>query len=193
MEGWEQNRIDRILQGDADLYGEIISAYKKAVFSMCYRMVYQHQEAEDLSQEVFLKAYRNLGKYNREMKFSTWILSITKNTCIDYLRKTRVEGVPLEEGLHSREAPISAEEAYLYQEQKREIERAIAALPEEYRLLIILYHQQGQSYKEIARMENLPMSLVKNRLYRGRKMLKEKLDSVKKEGSPWTAEAVKNI
>jgi len=193
LEGWEKNIIDRILQGDAHLYGEIINAYKSAVFSMCYRMVYQRQEAEDLSQEVFLKAYRSLGKYNREMKFSTWILSITRNTCIDYLRKARGDRVPLEEGIKTREVPISAEEAYLYKEQKREIEEAIRSLPEEYRLLILLYHQQGLSYKEIANVENLPMSLVKNRLHRGRKMLKEKLGPVKKEGSPWTAEAVKNI
>lgn len=193
MESSEINRIERILQGDAQLYGEIISAYKNAVFSLCYRMVYQKQEAEDLSQEIFLKAYRNLGKYNRKMKFSTWILSIARNTCIDYLRKTRAESVPLEEGIKTNEAPISAEEAYLYKEQKQEIEEAIRALPEEYRLLIILYHQQGQSYKEITEMLNLPMSLVKNRLHRGRKMLKEQLRPMKEEGSPWTAEAVKNI
>ncbi len=193
MENTEINRINRILQGDTQLYGEIISAYKNAVFSMCYRMVYQKQEAEDLSQEVFLKAYRNLGKYNPKMKFSTWILSITKNTCIDYLRKARGEDLPLEEGIKTGQAPISAEEAYLYKEQKREIEAAIRSLPEEYRLLIILYHQQGQSYKEISEILNMPMSLVKNRLHRGRKMLKEGLRPMKEEGSPWTAEAVKNI
>ena len=193
MESSEINRINRILQGEPQLYGEIISAYKNAVFSLCYRMVYQKQEAEDLSQEVFLKVYRNLGKYNQKMKFSTWILSIARNTCIDYLRKNRGENVPLEEGIRTSEVPISAEEAYLYKEQKQEIERAISALPEEYRLLITLYHQQGQSYKEITEILNMPMSLVKNRLHRGRKMLKEQLRPIKEEGSPWTAEAVKNI
>lgn len=193
MESSEINRINRILQGEPQLYGEIISAYKNAVFSLCYRMVYQKQEAEDLSQEVFLKVYRNLGKYNQKMKFSTWILSIARNTCIDYLRKNRGENVPLEEGIRTKEVPISAEEAYLYKEQKQEIERAISALPEEYRLLITLYHQQGQSYKEITEILNMPMSLVKNRLHRGRKMLKEQLRPIKEEGSPWTAEAVKNI
>ena len=193
MESSEINRINRILQGDTQLYGEIISAYKSAVFSLCYRMVYQKQEAEDLSQEIFIKAYRNLDKYNPKMKFSTWILSISRNTCIDYLRKKRVENLPLEEGIKTGEGPLSAEEAYLYKEQKLEIEQAIGSLPEEYRLLIILYHQQGQSYKEIAEILNMPMSLVKNRLHRGRKMLKEKLRPIKKEGSPWTAESVKNI
>jgi len=193
LESSEINRINRILQGEPQLYGEIISAYKNAVFSLCYRMVYQKQEAEDLSQEVFLKVYRNLGKYNQKMKFSTWILSIARNTCIDYLRKNRGENVPLEEGIRTKEVPISAEEAYLYKEQKQEIERAISALPEEYRLLITLYHQQGQSYKEITEILNMPMSLVKNRLHRGRKMLKEQLRPIKEEGSPWTAEAVKNI
>jgi len=193
LENSEANKINRILQGDTQLYGEIISAYKNAVFSLCYRMVYQRQEAEDLSQEVFLKAYQNLDKYNQKMKFSTWILSIGRNTCIDYLRKKRGESVPLEEGIKAGEPPISAEDAYLYKEQKREIEQAIQSLPEEYRMLIILYHQQGQSYKEIAEILHMPMSLVKNRLHRGRKMLKEELSTIIKEGSPWTAEAVKNI
>lgn len=193
MESSEINKINRIIKGETQLYGEIISAYKNAVFSLCYRMVYQRQEAEDLSQEIFIKAYGNLSKYNQKMKFSTWILSIAKNTCIDYLRKKRLESVPLEEGYQTGTAPLSAEDAYLYKEQQWEIEEAIASLPEDYRILIILYHQQGQSYKEIAEILNLPMSLVKNRMHRGRKMLKEQLGPMKKEGSPWTAEAVKNI
>jgi RNA polymerase sigma-70 factor, ECF subfamily len=193
LEGWEKDVVNRILQGDAHSYEEIITAYKNAVFSLCYRMVYQKQEAEDLSQEVFLKAYRSLGKYDRGMKFSTWILTIARNTCIDYLRRRKEKNLPLEEGLKAGEAPISAEEAYLYKEQQREIEAAIERLPGEYRLLIILYHQQSRSYKEIAAILDLPMTIVKNRLYRGRKMLKEELDPIRKEGSPWTAEAVKNI
>ncbi len=182
--------VKEVLQGRSEAFRELVSRYKRAVYSLCYRMVQNNEEAEDLSQEVFIKVYQYLGKYDEDYKFSTWILKIATNTSIDYLRKKKVDTVPLEEGIESKQEMASAESIYFHQSNKALIEKMIKELPEEYRLLIILYHQQGLSYKEIADNVNIPMSKVKNRLHRARNILKEQLKSIKEEETQWTAKQV---
>ncbi len=182
--------VKEVLQGRSEAFRELVSRYKRAVYSLCYRMVQNNEEAEDLSQEVFIKVYQYLEKYDESYKFSTWILKIATNTTIDYLRKKRVDTVPLEEGIESKQEMASAESIYFHQSNKELIEKMIKELPEEYRLLIMLYHQQGLSYKEIAENVNIPMSKVKNRLHRARNILKEQLKSIKEEETQWTAKQV---
>ena len=182
--------INEVLQGRTEAFREIVARYKKAVFSLCYRMVQNHEEAEDLSQEVFIKVYQYLTKYDTSFKFSTWILKIATNTSIDYLRKKKVDTIPLEEGIETKQDMASAESIYFHQDNKRLIDKMIQSLPQEYRLLIILYHQQGLSYKEIADSVNIPMSKVKNRLHRARSILKEELKTIKEEEAQWTAKQV---
>jgi len=183
MSDWEI--IQQILQGNSELFREIVGRYKKAVYSLCYRMLKNNEEAEDLSQEVFIKTYNYLGKYDPSYKFSTWILKIATNTTIDYLRKKKVETLPLEEEIATKQEGVSAEAVYFHHHNKDLIQEAINQLPTDYRTLIVLYHQYGLSYKEIADSVNLPMSKVKNRLHRGRSLLKEKLSSIKEEGAQW--------
>lgn len=182
--------VKEVLQGRSEAFRELVSRYKRAVYSLCYRMVQNNEEAEDLSQEVFIKVYQYLGKYDEGYKFSTWILKIATNTSIDYLRKKKVDTVPLEEGIESKQEMASAESIYFHQSNKSLIDKMIKELPEEYRLLIILYHQQGLSYKEISDNVNIPMSKVKNRLHRARNILKEQLKSIKEEETQWTAKQV---
>lgn len=181
--------VTMILQGDASSFQELVSRYQKPVFGICYRMMRQREEAEDLSQEVFIKAYRYLGQYNHEHKFASWILKIATNTCIDAIRKKRVETLPLDEEIKTNQEDVSAEKAFLQEEAHREIEAAIGSLPPDYRMVVLLYHHHGQSYQQIADQLEIPMSMVKNRLFRARKMLKESLKKLKEE-TLWTAEQV---
>ncbi len=179
--------VEIILKGDASCFQELVARYQKQVFAICYRMMRQREEAEDLSQEVFLKAYRYLRQYNHEHKFSSWILKIATNTCIDAIRKKKVDTLPLDDDIKTNQEDMSAERSFLQEEAHREIETAIASLPPDYRVVVLLYHHHGQSYQEIAGQLEIPMSMVKNRLFRARKMLKDSLKSLKEE-TLWTAE-----
>jgi RNA polymerase sigma-70 factor, ECF subfamily len=181
--------VENILQGDSSAFQDLVTRYQQPVFSICYRMLRQREEAEDLSQEVFIKAYRYLRQYNHEHKFSSWILKIATNTCIDAIRKNRVDTMPLDEEIKTNQEDVSAERAFLQEEAHREIESAIAALPPDYRVVILLYHHHGQSYQQIADQLDVPMSMVKNRLFRARKLLKSSLKKLKEE-TLWTAEQV---
>ncbi|SDY60384.1 RNA polymerase sigma factor [Tindallia californiensis] len=173
--------VKKILQGETVFFEELVSRYRKPVFSICYRMVRQREESEDLAQEVFVKAYRHLKQYNPERKFSSWILKIATNTTIDALRKKRLETIPLEEEIETHREDASAEKTFLQQEASQEIETAIDRLPQEYRIVVLLYHQQGKSYQDIAEILDIPLSMVKNRLFRARKILKTELKKLKEE------------
>ncbi|MDF2546620.1 MAG: hypothetical protein K0R93_1518 [Anaerosolibacter sp.] len=184
--------IEDVLQGDGDKFGEIIGRYKNGVYSICMRMVGDAEEARDLSQETFIKAYNNLLKYNPEYKFSTWIFKIATNLSIDYLRRKKHQALPLDEKLSMPYDTASAEDMYLHRCNKDEIERVIQELPPDYKALVILYHKEGLSYQNICDVMKLPMSKVKNRLHRARSMLKERLKEIKEEESIWTAKELQS-
>jgi RNA polymerase sigma-70 factor (ECF subfamily) len=179
--------IEDVLKGDGEQFGEIIGRYKNGVYSICMRMVGDAEEARDLSQETFIKAYNNLLKYNPEYKFSTWIFKIATNLSIDYLRRKKHQALPLDEKMSMPYDTASAEDMYLHSCNKDEIERVIQELPTDYKALVILYHKEGLSYQDICDVMKLPMSKVKNRLHRARSMLKERLKEIKEEESTWTA------
>lgn len=180
--------VKKIIQGETDFFEELVSRYRKPVFSICYRMIRQREEAEDLAQEVFIKAYRNLRQFNPEHKFSSWILKIATNTTIDALRKKKLDTMPLEEEIETHREDVSAEKSFLQEEARQEIETAIGRLPQEYRMVVLLYHQQGKSYQDIADILEIPLSMVKNRLFRARKILKAELKNLKEE-MLWTAKS----
>lgn len=179
--------IEDVLKGDGEKFGELIGRYKNGVYSICMRMVGDAEEARDLSQETFIKAYNSLQKYNPDYKFSTWIFKIATNLSIDFLRKKRHHALPLDEKLSMPYDTASAEDMYLHGCNKNEIERVIQELPLDYKTLVILYHKEGLSYQSICDVMNLPMSKVKNRLHRARSILKERLKEIKEEESIWTA------
>ncbi len=184
----DEQLVKKIIQGETYFFDELVTRYRKQVFSICYRMVRQREEAEDLAQEVFVKAYRYLKQYNPEHKFSSWILKIATNTSIDALRKKKLDTMPLEEEIETHREDMSAEKAFLQEEARQEIESAIGRLPQEHRIVVLLYHQQGKSYQEIADILDIPLSMVKNRLFRARKTLKAELENLKEE-MLWTAKS----
>lgn len=171
--------IKAVLNGDNDIFSELVRRYKNLVYSVIVRMVSDYDLANDLAQDVFLKVYKNLDKYYPDYKFSTWVIRISTNHVIDYRRKKRQDTVSIDEmdvelsgELHHEDSP---ESAYLKKEQSQMLNKVVNDLPDMYKIPIMLYHQQGLSYQEISDITDEPLSKVKNRIFRGRKMLKESL------------------
>ena len=175
------------LEGEKDSFSELATRYKNLIYSVVLRMVSDKEEANDLAQEVFIKIYRNLEKYSDEYKFSTWTIRIATNHVIDWRRKKKQETVNIEDvagGLQAN-GGASPEDEYIAQEQSRMLRDLVAGLPDIYRVPIVLYHEQGLSYQEIADITDEPLSKVKNRIFRGRKMLKESLLSMRRGGESY--------
>jgi RNA polymerase sigma factor (sigma-70 family) len=179
MEKTDYELVSKCLKGNNYSFEELVARYKKLVFSIVYKFVKDTEEVNDLSQEVFLRLYRVLGKYNPEYKFSTWIAKITTNLCLDYLRKKKKSCIPIEEIENYCQDPKDApEEICIKKDEAARIQKAIDELPEMYRTPIVLYHQKGMSYKEIAAYIDKPMSIVKNRIFRARNTLKQSLEGI---------------
>jgi len=171
--------IEACLSGDQFSFAELVHRYKNLVYSMINRMTKDTEEANDLAQDVFIKIYRNLHTYTSAFKFSTWVMRITTNHVIDQHRKKKLETVSLEAVGDTSGATDAIsqtpETIYLQKEQTERINKLLADLPEMYRIPVVLYHQEGLSYQEIAERIGEPLSKVKNRIFRGRKMLKATL------------------
>jgi RNA polymerase sigma-70 factor, ECF subfamily len=179
--------IEAAVRGDHQAFGRIVDAYKAPVYNLAYRMLRNAPEAEDAAQEIFLRAYTRLASYDRARKFSTWLLSIASNYCIDVLRRRRATIVDLEDVAFSlpSDAP-GPERSALVQEQREAVARAINRLPDGYRLVTVLRYYNDLSYEEIEQATGLSEATVKTRLHRARRQLEELLDA---EGAlPWTAE-----
>ena len=174
--------IQEILGGCDDSFTELVNRYKNLVYSVIFRQTNDKELANDYAQDVFFKVYKNLESYSPEFKFSTWVMRITGNHVIDMFRKKKMQEVPYEEYSESAEraqqAEISAETAYLRQEEARRLEKIVADLPDMYKVPVVLYHGQGLSYQEIAESMGEPLSKVKNRIFRGRKLIKTRLTEV---------------
>lgn len=170
---------------DADLIHEcikndkafeyLVKKYKNLVYSVVYNVIYDKNEVFDVSQEVFIRVYKNLDKYNPEYKLSTWIVKISTNLCLDINRKKKIDSFPIDEVKFYLGDYITPEDEFLKKEQKLQIHKVIDELPEKYRIPIILYHKNNLTYEDITKVINQPMSIVKNRIYRARLLLRKKL------------------
>ena len=166
--------IEDCLNGNQNAFEELIARYKNLVYSIILRMTKDNEEANDLAQDVFLKMYKNLSSYSEEFKFSTWVMRITTNHIIDFRRKKRQETVPLEtaENMVAADPQDTPEAVVIRSEEKDRINKIIDELPSMYRIPIIMYHKKGMSYQEISDKIGEPLSKVKNRIFRGRKLFK---------------------
>lgn len=181
MELSDQELIRKILAGDRELFSELVTRYKKLIYSVVHNMINDREEINDISQEVFIRIYQSLHRYNPEFKFSTWSVKIATNYCLDILRKKKVDSLPIDEISQVADSKDTPEDRYIKKERSQIIREAIEELPEKYRICIILFHQNGLSYEEMTKILDEPMTIVKNRLYRARLMLKDKLSSCRKE------------
>lgn len=176
MEATDYDLIKSCLSGRQDAFAGIVTRYKKLVYNVIYNYTGSSSEAGDLSQEVFLRVYRSLDSFNPDYKFATWVIKITANVCIDWLNRNRNESVPAEALTEVRDCRSNPEEQYMEKEELGRIRKAIRELPDKYRIPVVLFHQQGLSYKELGKILNQPETIIKNRLYRARLMLRENLD-----------------
>ena len=167
--------IQKCLNEDKEYFSELVSRYKNPVYSIILRMTNNQDEVGDLAQEVFIKIYKNLHRYCPDFKFSTWAIRITTNHVIDYRRKKQQETVSLEDAEYEIPSGESPEAAYIKDEQRAALKKMVDDLPDMYKIPIVLYHNEGLSYQEISEVMEEPLSKVKNRIFRGRKMLKESL------------------
>ena len=181
MEASDIQLIKRCLDGDHQAFAELVARYKKLVYGVVFNMVSDKQEVNDVAQEVFLRIYKSLNQYNPEYKFSTWSVRIATNLCLDILRKKKINCVPIEEFAGVPGEINTPEAEYIKMERKQYVRHAVAGLEDKYRIPIVLFHQNGLSYDEISKVLNEPMSIVKNRIYRARLILKEKLSSGREE------------
>ncbi|HEX2465918.1 MAG TPA: sigma-70 family RNA polymerase sigma factor [Thermoanaerobaculia bacterium] len=173
-----------VLAGHTERYEELVDRYQGRVVNYLYRVVHSLEDAHDLAQEVFFRVYRALDRYDPQFKFSTWLFRVAQNAAIDSVRKRRVHLVSMErpetEDSDGGSFEFKSCDRGPYGEL-RNLERgnaigvAIEALPDEYRELIHLRHFAELSYGEIAELKAMPLGTVKNKLFRGRQMLKEKL------------------
>jgi RNA polymerase sigma-70 factor (ECF subfamily) len=175
--------VARILEGDRDRFTELVRRYEKRLVNYVYRITHRYEEAHDLAQEIFVKVYLALDRYDPKYQFSTWLFRIAQNSAIDALRKKSIAEVPIvrtfgdEEG-KEREFADSGVSPYRAMKNKQlsaAIDVAVHNLPPDYRELIQLRHFAELSYEEIASMKKLPLGTVKNKLFRARNLLKDVL------------------
>lgn len=175
------------LRGSQDAFRELVVRFERPVYSLVQRMVQNPATAEDLAQEVFLKAYRRLDTYDPQWKFSSWLFKIAHNTTIDHMRRGVPETVPLESEEEGRAdlsavlADEAAENPHAAAERRdlaRSLERALSHLRPEYRVAVVMFYAQGASYQEICEVTGLPLGTVKTNLHRARKELAQIMTSL---------------
>jgi RNA polymerase sigma-70 factor (ECF subfamily) len=170
--------LEQARQGDKVAFGKLIEAYQGPVYNLAYRMLSNSGEAEEAAQEAFIRAFTRLDSYNPAHKFSTWLLSITSNYCIDQLRKRRAILLSIDEPLPPHPA-LSAdqekrpESQLIMNEQQAMVQSLLEELAPDYRQAVVLRYWHELSYEEIAEMMDTTVSAIKSRLFRARKQLAE--------------------
>lgn len=172
--------VKRAKAGDTRAFEALVNQHARYVYTLTNRLLSDAQEAEDLAQETFIRAWRGLEKFRGESQFRTWLYRIATNLCYNRLPSLKQELAALDPDdtlLLADKAP-RAEQQVIRAEQQAELKDVIDTLPESYRLLVILRHVHDLSYAEIAQITDLPLGTVKTGIFRARKMLKERLESV---------------
>ena len=165
--------VIKALRGDADAFASLVERYDRAVYHLAYRTMRDQEEAKDVTQEAFFKAFRSLRTFKPGAKFSTWIFAITYHACCDRLnRRKRYSDEELPERADPARGPA---DSVIAADEARRLRNAIAALPEKYRTVVTLYHLQGRQYDEIANVLAMPVGTVKTHLFRAKEQLRRLL------------------
>ena len=176
--------VEAVLGGQQHRFEDLVNRYQAQIVNYVCRMLGNYEDAVDLSQDVFLKAYSALGSYRPQYPFAAWLFRIARNAAIDEIRKRRVGTVSLdapvefEDGATGREVEspgLDPQDSYLGLEFADQVSSAIDALPQKYREPIVLRHAADLSYEEIAQALELPIGTVKTRIFRARDALRQSL------------------
>src|SRR3954469_3416935 len=165
--------IEECLSGDQVAWNTIVRQNWRKVFNVAYKFVGKHDEAEDLTQDIFLKIFKALGTFDRRANFQTWIISISRNLCIDHYRSVRKERQTIARDVDSSELQPATHERGPYaqaehQDLRAQLRQALETLPLSLRTAVVLRDLQELSYQEIADRLGLPEGTVKSRINRGR-------------------------
>ncbi|MBA7498617.1 ECF RNA polymerase sigma factor SigW [subsurface metagenome] len=178
--------IEACLLGNTQIFSRLIDNYNNMVYNLAYRMSNNPHEAEDISQEAFLRAYQSLAHFNPSYKFSTWLYQITLNIIRDRFKKKEINYVSLDTPVETDDSEFypqpedltnNPEQIITRREDAQVIQQAIYSLPLKYREVIVLRHLQDLSYIEISNILKIPSGTVKIRLHRAREQLKKILEN----------------
>jgi RNA polymerase sigma factor (sigma-70 family) len=179
-EAGDNEIISRVLQGDRQIFAELVNRYRHLVFTIALRYTANREDAEEIAQDVFVKAYRSLADFRHDSKFSTWLYAITTNTCITFLRKKKIITRSLDNEkifeLASNTNAINGKEA-AHTSKAGLLNRAIRLLHADDATIITLFYKGEQSLEEIGQIMGITSNTAKVKLHRARQRLKEKLET----------------
>jgi RNA polymerase sigma-70 factor (ECF subfamily) len=176
----DQMLVAQTRRGDADAFGELVRRYQSSVFGVCYRITGNRQEAEDMAQDAFLRAYQRLNRFDADRPFGPWMRRVAANVCLNRVARQQPAPLPLEE---ETDTPLlAADESPESRQDRREVSerlwQAIRQLTPLQRVVLELRHFHALSYNEIARELRLPLSDVKTHLFRARRALARRIGDV---------------
>jgi len=180
--------IKQALSGDQKAYQRLFETHKQAIFHVIVKIVRNDEEAKDLVQETFIKAFSSLKSYNPNYRFTTWLYKIAANSSIDHIRKKKIQTYSLDQPVNTKDGQMSIEVADMSYHPEKDlsdkrthlsITDAINSLPEKYMQVIHMRHREDKSYEEIARILMVPVGTVKARIFRARELLKKKLKKLR--------------
>src|SRR3954470_19882573 len=178
----DEELVARSQRGDVDSFNQLILRWERPIYALAYRVIGREEEARDVCQEAFLRAFRALPGFKGQAKFSSWLYRITLNLCRDWIRRQRrapVSQLPEDMDvleMAAAQGPVeSIEDLVARRELSAVVEEAMALLPEEQRTAIVLKEYHGMTFQEIADLQGCPLSTVKTRLYQGLSVLRRHL------------------
>jgi len=179
----DEELVARVIAGDEFAYGVLVERYRDYVYTIAVRIVGDDEDAEDVAQETFVRAYRALPRFRGDSKFSSWLYRITTNRALTHLKRRKrraptddidagphVEAEAVDDGRAESESP---ELLVRDDEFRREVRRAVGDLPEQYRVVVTLFYLEQRSYKEVAETLGIPMGTLKTHLHRARALLRD--------------------
>jgi len=183
MASTDEELVARSMGGDLDSFNQLVLRWERPIYALAYRVIGREEDARDVAQETFLRAFRALAGFKGQAKFSSWLYRITLNLCRDWIRRERrapvaqaPDGVDLIELASAAEPSESVEDLVSRRELGRAVAKAMATLPEEQRTAIVLKEYHGLTFQEIADLLDCPLSTVKTRLYQGLSVLRKQLE-----------------
>jgi RNA polymerase sigma-70 factor (ECF subfamily) len=178
----DEELVARSIRGDAESFNQLILRWERPIYALAYRTIGREEDARDVCQETFLRAFRALPAFRGQAKFSSWLYRIALNLCRDWMRRERrvpvvqaPEGVDLMDLAVETEPSESIEDLVARKDLAAMVEKVMARLPEEQRTAIVLKEYHGLTFQEIADVVGCPLSTVKTRLYQGLTVLRREL------------------